>query len=57
MTESRTRPSGNLLIVILVLFLAGVAWWWSMRAIRVDASTAPTPTITPPGQTATPTRR
>lgn len=57
MTAPHAPNRRNLLVVIILLFLAGVAWWWSLRALRVDARTAPTPTVAPPGQSVAPTPR
>ena len=49
MIDRRQPYSRYLLGIIVLLFLAGVAWWWSIRALRVNASTTPTPATTPAG--------
>lgn len=35
------------LALIIALFLALMAWWWSVRAGRIDINTAPTPATSP----------
>lgn len=45
---TRQRPDTRVVLaLIIVLFLAVLAWWWSLRAGRLEAGTAPTPSVLP----------
>jgi hypothetical protein len=43
MQPRRTSASRYVLALVIVAFLAVLAWRWSLRAGRIDAATAPTP--------------
>jgi hypothetical protein len=45
---TRQPPDTRIVLaLIIVAFLAGMAWWWSLRAGRIEAGQAPTPSTLP----------